>query len=97
MDFRYLSFLKPFSVTKEMAKELYAEEWWKDLDSQHIVLFQLRQNILCMPFDKFHQAVEKELERSVVTLEFAFDGMDKLFDELLIKLLPKAIKFIKKD
>lgn len=37
-----------------------------------IAEFQVEQNKLCMPFNVFHEAIEKTLGRPVFTHEFAF-------------------------
>ena len=39
---------------------------------RQIAEFQLEQDKLCMPFDVFHEAIEKTLGRPVFTHEFAF-------------------------
>lgn len=53
-------------------------ESWTD---RQIVEFQLFQDKLCMDFSRFHQAIEKVLQRPVFTHEFAFP--DNLRKELL--------------
>ncbi len=61
--------------------------------------FQITQNLLCMPFDKFHEAIEKTLNRPVYTHEFGIniegltnelfnDGKPPTFEEL-INMIPK--------
>lgn len=42
-------------------------------------MFQLFEPLLCMPFDIFHEAVEKTLNRSVFTHEFGLNwkGLQK--------------------
>lgn len=58
-------------MTKEQAMILAGTEFWKKLTHQQIVEFQLFEDLLCMPFNVFHEAVEKCLGRPVLTSEFA--------------------------
>ena len=44
---------------------------WKEWTDEEIVKFQLFQKRLCVPFARFHQAIEKVLRRPVWTHEFA--------------------------
>jgi hypothetical protein len=73
-------------LTKEQAIAFAESGDWKDWTAQEIVKFQLFQDKLCMPFDVFHEAVEKVLGRPVWTHEFAL--VDHLRDEYLT-LRPK--------
>jgi len=67
-------------LTKEQAIKMYESEIWKDMTLEQIAEFQLFQNLLCVPFDKFHEAISHVLGRSVWTHEFAFrDNMIKEF------------------
>jgi hypothetical protein len=59
-------------LSLEDAKALYDSEWWKECTPEKIVSFQLFTVRLCMPFDLFHEAMEKVLDRPVWTHEFAF-------------------------
>lgn len=59
-------------LTKEEAIQLCDSKVYNDWDAEKIVRFQLFQKRLCMPFDKFHEAIEKVLGRSVWTHEFAY-------------------------
>jgi hypothetical protein len=85
--------------TKEEAKKFYEEEKWGLMTPSERAAFQLLQDRLCMPFDVFHEAVEKALDRPVWTHEFGLNR-DGLISELLgktgkpsmediINLLPK--------
>lgn len=58
-------------LTQEQAIELYNSGVYKDWTHEQIVRFQLFQNLLCVPFAKFHEAIESVLGRSVWTHEFA--------------------------
>lgn len=52
-------------LTKEEAIEIYKSEVWKNWDDEAIASFQLAQQLLAVPFDIFHKAVEKVLNRPV--------------------------------
>jgi len=92
-------------LTKEQAIKMYNSEIWKDMSLEQIGEFQLFQDRLCVPFDKFHLAIEKLLNRPVWTHEFAFkDGLIKEYlgekpkpsmDEI-INLIPKEKRIILK-
>jgi len=57
--------------TREQAVACFETGMWKDWNDKQIVTFQLYQDKLCMPFERFHQAIEAVLGRSVWTHEFA--------------------------
>lgn len=58
-------------MTQEQAVRLYDSGWWKGKSSHDIVMFQLFEERLCMPWGDFQEAVEKALGRPVWTHEFA--------------------------
>jgi len=58
-------------MNKEQAIAKAETKWWVEKTFKEIVDFQLYETRLCMPFDKFHEAVEKMLNRPVFTHEFA--------------------------
>ena len=58
-------------LTREQAITLAESEFWKSMDHRQIAEFQLNEDKLCMPFDVFHEAIEKSLDRPVFTHEFA--------------------------
>lgn len=67
-------------MTKEEAVALFESKFWETMDHRARAMFQLHEDRLCMPFDVFHEAVEKALGRPVWTHEFAFrDGLRKEF------------------
>jgi hypothetical protein len=90
-------------LTKEQAIKIAKSEIWKDMTNEEIVKFQLFTELLCMPFDRFHEAIEKVLNRPVFTHEFAFeDDLKKeylkekqppTFDEIC-NLIPKEKRII---
>ena len=69
------------SIGKELAIAYSDTEWWKDKSYRQIAEFQLFTAELCCPFDVFHEAVEKSLNRPVFTHEFAlnYGGICKEF------------------
>ena len=83
-------------LTKEEAIDFANSEFWRTLTDEQIAHFQMEQDKLCMPFSRYHKALEKCLGRSVWTHEFADrDGLrDELngkvpalsFEEILAKL-----------
>ncbi len=74
-------------LTREQAIEFAEAGKWEAMSFRERAEFQLEQDLMCMPFDKFHEAVERTLDRSVWTHEFA--DRDRLRDELAGKR-PKA-------
>jgi len=58
-------------LNKKEALELYNSDEWGKWDEKTLASFQLKQKKLCVPFDVFHAAVEKLLDRPVFTHEFA--------------------------
>lgn len=69
--------------TKEEAIKFAKEEKWRSMTHRERAAFQLLQDKLCMPFDVFHESVEKVLDRPVWTHEFGSIGRDRLIAELL--------------
>lgn len=59
------------SLTQAEAIAKVETKWWEGKSYKEIVDFQLYEERLCMPFDKFHEAVGKVLARPVFTHEFA--------------------------
>ena len=68
-------------LTKEQAIAFYENKCYEDMTYRQIAEFQIEQKLLCMPFDVFHEAMEKTLGRPVFTHEFAF-GYEKIRKEL---------------
>ncbi len=58
-------------MTKKQAIKLGESKWWEGLSNQDIVMFQLFEKKMCMPFGRFHEAIEAVLGRLVWTHEFA--------------------------
>jgi hypothetical protein len=67
------------TLTQEEAIELSKTNFWEKMSPREIATFQMFEPRLCMPFDVFHEAIEKTLGRPVFTHEFGFnaDGIRK--------------------
>ncbi len=86
-------------LTKEQAILFSESQIWADWSHEEIVKLQLFQDKLCVPFSRFHEAIEKVLDRPVYTHEFGlnYDGIVKEFlgekesptFEEIINLIPK--------
>jgi len=70
-------------LTEEEAIELYKSRFWKNMSYRERAEFQFFTKRLCMPFDVFHEAMEKTLGRPVWTHEFSSLGYKGLEKELL--------------
>ncbi len=84
-------------LTKEQAIELYENKAWEGMSLRQRAEFQMLQDKLCMPFDVFHEAVEKILGRPVFTHEFGFnrDGLTaELFEDKEPPTLQEIIEMI---
>jgi hypothetical protein len=68
-------------MEKQQAIDLYESKFWEGMSMEEIAKFQLFEDKLCMPFDIFHEAIEKVLNRPVFTHEFAYS--DNLKKEML--------------
>lgn len=64
-------------LTKKQAIAVMNSKVWKKWDNEQIVRFQLFQDRICLPFSKFHEAIEKVLNRPVYIDEFGmnYDGI----------------------
>lgn len=58
-------------LTKNQAIAFGNSKQYESMTAEQIVRFQLFQKLLCMPFDKFHEAIETVFGRPVYTHEFA--------------------------
>jgi len=74
-------------LSEEEAILIYESGKWKDWSDRALVGFQLFQRRLCMPFDVFHAAIERVLDRPVYTHEFGLN-----WDGLVAEYLGKAKK-----
>ncbi len=61
------------SIGSEKAIALAESHWWELCTFREIAEFQMFTAELCMPFDKFHEALEKAIGRPVFTHEIAMN------------------------
>ena len=91
-------------MEREQAQRLYESKFWEDLTYRQRAEFQLLERRLCMPFSVFQEAVEKCLNRPVMTHEFGLDR-EGLIAELfygkepptldeIIELIPAAKRIV---
>lgn len=79
-------------LTQQEAIAIHHSKVWERWTAHEIVKIQLFQNHLLVPFSKFHEAIEKVLDRPVFTHEFAFP--DHLRKEFLGELSPPTFEDI---
>jgi hypothetical protein len=77
-------------MTKEQAIALAESEFWKEMSYRERATFQLFEELLCMPFEVFHEAVEKTLGRPVFSHEFGMNW-EGLKSELIGAKSPPTI------
>lgn len=84
-------------LTKEQAIALGEAKFYEKMSHREIAEFQISEPFLCMPFDVFHEALEKTLNRPVFTHEFAcaddlrrelFEGKAPPTPEEIINMIP---------
>lgn len=74
-------------LSKEQAIAFSKSKIYENWTDEQIVRFQLFQRLLCMPFGRFHEAMEKVLNRPIYTHEFGIRGhLEKEY--LGVKLAP---------
>lgn len=79
-------------ITREKAIALAESEFWKDMTHRQRAVFQLNTELLCMPFDVFHEAIEKALGRPVWTHELV--NKEQLCAELYGDAPPPSLEDI---
>ena len=80
-------------MTREEAIGLLNTKWWEGMSHRDIVMFQLFVDRLCIPFDIFHEALEKALGRPVWTHELGLNA-EGLKKELLGEKEPPTMREI---
>ena len=88
------------SIGRDKAIELAKTQWWVGLPPWRVAMFQMLTDELCMPFDKFHEAVEQTLGRPVFTREFGlnWDGiMSELTGNKPATTMDEILNLIPKD
>ncbi len=67
-------------LTRDEAIALHDGGEWRDWTDAEIAAFQFRQECLCVPFSRFHAAVEAVLGRPVFTHEFGGPELQAEFE-----------------
>ena len=92
-------------MNKNQALILYKSKFWNKLSTIEICEFQLFEDVLCMPFSVYHNAVDESLGRPVYTHEFGldlgslryeFEGKNKTFLEREEKRIEAHSVYIEK-
>lgn len=60
-------------MTEGQAIKLAKSKFWETMSLKDRAVFQINERRLCMPFDIFHEAVEKTIGRPVFTHEFGLN------------------------
>lgn len=63
------------TITRKSAISLDNSKFWTKMSPEDIARFQLYQPILCMPFDLFHESMEKLFDRPIYTHEFGLSNL----------------------
>lgn len=80
-------------MTKEQAIKLFDSNFWENMPYEHRALFQMFEDRLCMPFDIFHEAVQKTVGHPVFTHEFGMkEFVEKIQDEIIEFFVNRAEK-----
>lgn len=80
-------------MTKEQAIQLYESGFWVEMGYRDRAVFQMFEDKLCMPFEVFHEALEKALGRPVFTHEFGI-SRKRLQMELMGEAEPPSLEDI---
>ena len=90
-------------MTEKQAIALAESKFWEKMSFKERAVFQMNERLLCMPFDVFHEAVEKTLGRPVFTHEFGLNaegirkelngGKTPTFEEIM-NLIPEEKRVI---
>lgn len=87
-------------MTKEQAILLYDSGFWVEMGYRDRAVFQMFEDKMCMPFEVFHEAVEKTLGRPVFTHEFGLNrkGLQmELMGEAKLPSLEDIVNLIPED
>lgn len=94
-----LQWRKGIKMTENQAIKLAESKFWETMSFRERAVFQINEKRLCMPFDVFHEAVEKTIGRPVFTHEFGLnyegirseimDGAPPPTFEDIINMIPK--------
>lgn len=70
-------------LTEKQAITIFDSNIWQSWDDETVVRFQLFQDRLCMPFNRFHTALQRVLKRKVYTSELCTNNLDNIYKEYL--------------
>jgi hypothetical protein len=70
-------------LTEKEAIEFGKSGVWKEWDDEQIVRLQLFQNLCCVGFTRYQNAMSKILDRPVYSHEFMASNRDSLMQEYL--------------
>lgn len=69
--------------TKEQAIAFAQSGVWKEMSHKEIVRLQLFQDLMCVPFGRYHEALTSVLGRSVFTHELSSSNYESMVKEYL--------------
>lgn len=78
------------SIPRERAIALFASGWWEGRTAREIARLQLFTRELCLPFDRFHRALEETLGRPVMIHELGLN-LDGIIHEFLGESDPPSL------
>lgn len=81
-------------MTKEQAIAFHDSKVWESWTNEQIVRLQLFQKKLCVPFNRFHEAITKVLNRDVYTHEFGMNYEGLVLEYLGVKEPPTLEEII---
>jgi len=79
--------------TKEQANKFYNEKCYEGMTHKEIAQFQINQNLLCIPFTVFHEAIEKTIGRSMSIKEFSIN-FDNIKANIMNGNKPTSLTYI---
>lgn len=92
------------SIGRDAALALYDKQWWIGKSHRELAEFQMLTDELSMPFEVFHEALEKALGRPVFTHELAcnadgiaaelFDGKPAPTFQAILDLIPEEKRIV---
>ena len=80
-------------MTREEAISLSESKFWEGMTLRERAVFQINEPLLCMPFEVFHEAVEKTIGRPVFTHEFGLN-YEGIKNEIMNRAPPPTMEEI---
>lgn len=77
-------------LTSEEAREMYSSDVWHNWSDIEIVKFQLFEDLVCLNWERFHDALNAVLGRKVLSSEFG--DRELLRKEYLTLIAPPIIE-----